>query len=161
MKVLSPRWSSSAWESGTRRRSPLGVWLWRPVGLDHRKSTGLGETETPLLEGIHFSSCILQPREKAVTSQKLGQTWLLLLESLLGKQGTAVAYVGTKTLVVVVLGRTHLCELSSRPPVFIYFLKKNTFIQICVSWSSFWKTKTKTNNKTLCEFFILENIEEN
>ena len=38
------------------RLSRLRVWSWEeepPVGLEFRSSTGLGETETPLLEGTH------------------------------------------------------------------------------------------------------------
>ena len=40
--------------------------------LDCRSSTGLGETETPLLEGTYKFSCAPGPRAKAVTSQHLG-----------------------------------------------------------------------------------------
>ena len=39
-----------AWGSSKRARNPQGIWLWRPAGFDYRTSTGLGETETPLLE---------------------------------------------------------------------------------------------------------------
>ena len=62
--IISQRFShrSESWEPyvrlpslgyGIRRRSPQSIWLWRPVGLECRSSTGLGETETPLLEGTH------------------------------------------------------------------------------------------------------------
>ena len=50
MKVLSSVLGSPSWGSGNRWRTTQRIWLWRPVGFDHRNSTGLGETETPLLE---------------------------------------------------------------------------------------------------------------
>ena len=52
--------------------------------LDYRDSTGLGKTETPLLEGTHKVSHALGPRAKAVT-RNLRQTCLLVSEGLLGK----------------------------------------------------------------------------
>ena len=78
---------SSAWGSGIKRKSPQSIWLWRPVGLDFRSSTGLGETETPLLV-----ACALGPRAKQWLRRSLGKTYLWVLEGLLGRQGSAVIY---------------------------------------------------------------------
>jgi len=38
-----------------------------------KSSTGLGETETPLLEGAHRLSCALGPRAKQALKKNLGQ----------------------------------------------------------------------------------------
>ena len=62
------------WDFWTSPQVPsLGVWHWekeplehlalRPTGLVHRSSIGLGETETPLLEGAHRVSCAVGARE--------------------------------------------------------------------------------------------------
>ena len=67
----------------------------------HKISTGLGETETPFLRGIHRISCALGPREKQRLHKKLGQTYLQILEDLLGKQGVTC---GKRTLEARVLG---------------------------------------------------------
>ena len=64
----------------------------------HRSSTGLEETETPLLEGAHRLSCALGPRANQVLHKNLGQTYLRVLEGLLGKQRVAVARFGDRTL---------------------------------------------------------------
>ena len=63
MRVLSPRCSSSAWGSGNRRRSPQRTWLWKPVVFDPGNSTGLGTTETPLLEAVYKVLCTPRPRK--------------------------------------------------------------------------------------------------
>ena len=39
--------------SQLRTGNPQGIWPWRPVRFDYKTSTGLGETETPVLEGIN------------------------------------------------------------------------------------------------------------
>ena len=54
------------------RGAPRALGFEKSVGLDHRNSTGLRETETPLLEGTHTHklSCVPGPREKAVISQE-------------------------------------------------------------------------------------------
>ena len=71
-RVLSPMSGSSAWRSGIGRRSSQSTWLWIPAELDCRNSTGLGEIETPFLEGTRKVSCTPGPREKADTSQEPG-----------------------------------------------------------------------------------------
>ena len=91
MRVLSPTSGSPAWGSGLGRRRPQSIWLWRPVGLDHRSFTGLGETETPFLEDTHKVSCAPEPRAKAVT------LWLWLS-------------LGTYKLVANISGSAHLKE---------------------------------------------------
>ena len=56
-------------------------------GLSTGNSTGLGETETPLLEETHKVSWLPGPRTKQVLLKNLGQTYLWVFEGLLGKQG--------------------------------------------------------------------------
>ena len=86
-----------AWGSGNGRRSPQRIWLWRPAGFDHRNSTQLGETETPLLEGAHKVSCAPGPRgKKQWPHKRLGQTYLLILEGLLWRWRVAVAHCRDK-----------------------------------------------------------------
>ena len=87
---------SSAWWSGIWRRSLQSMWLWRPVGLECKSSARLEETETPFLEGAHKVSCELQPRAKQWLHRSLGQTYLWVLEGLLGRQGLAVAHCSGK-----------------------------------------------------------------
>ena len=66
------------------------------MGFDCRTSTGLGETETPLLEGTHKIVCASGPGEGAVTS---GETEADLPASVGGspaEPGVAVAHHGDK-----------------------------------------------------------------
>ena len=84
----APPSGSPAWGSGIGRRSPQSIWLWRPAGLNLKNSTGLGEPETPLLEGAHKVPWAPGPSTKAVTPKEpglglpaglggsLGQLWL-------------------------------------------------------------------------------------
>ena len=51
LKVLSPKSGFPAWGYNRGTGNPHGIWPGRPVGLDYRTSTGLGETEIPVLEG--------------------------------------------------------------------------------------------------------------
>ena len=61
VRALSPVPGSPAWESGMGRKSPQSIWLWRAVGLDCRSPSGLGETETPCLEGKSSDSIAATP----------------------------------------------------------------------------------------------------
>ena len=63
--------------------------------------------ETTLLEGVHKASCALGSRAKQGVHKNLGQTYLQVLEGLLGRQGLLVAHCGNKTLEVEVLGNNH------------------------------------------------------
>ena len=84
VKVLSPTSGFSTWRSGNRRRNSQGIRLWRLAGFDCRTLTGLGETETPLLEGTHKLACTSGPRGKEQWPHRgLNQTYLLVLEGLL------------------------------------------------------------------------------
>ena len=67
--------------SGGRAPEHLAL---KAADLDYRDSTGLGKTETPLLEGTHKVSHALGPRAKAVT-RNLHQTCLLVSEAVLGE----------------------------------------------------------------------------
>ena len=53
-----------AWGSNKGTKNYQGIWLWRPVGFDCRISTGLGETETPHLEGGKNKTKHQDPRER-------------------------------------------------------------------------------------------------
>jgi len=66
---------------------------WKAAELDYRDCTGLGTTETPVLEGTHKVSHALGPRAKAVT-RNLHQTCLVVSEALLGKWRSSVAHPG-------------------------------------------------------------------
>ena len=80
----------------------LGVWhqeeeppehlALKTSGLVFRRSTGWRETETPLFEGTHKVSCALGPWAKQWLHRSLGQTYLWVLEALLGRRGSAVAH---------------------------------------------------------------------
>ena len=82
--------------TGIRRRNTQSIWLWRPIGLECKTSTGLGEKETPHLESSHKVSHALGPRAKQWLHKTLGQTYLQDLEGLLGMQESAVAHCGGK-----------------------------------------------------------------
>jgi len=86
-----------------RRRSPQSIWRWKPSGHECRRSTGLGETETVLLEGAHKVSWAPGPR----ISYKPRPNLLTGLSSLLGRQGMAMTHLLTRTLVVEVSGGQH------------------------------------------------------
>ena len=75
-------------------KSPWSIWLWRPVGLVHRNSAGLGEAEIPFLENACRLSHVLGPREKQGLQGNLGHAWLQFLEDLLGNQGWMWLVVG-------------------------------------------------------------------
>ena len=98
VRVQSPTSGSHAWGSGIGKRSPWSMWPWRPMELVHRSSTKLGKTQTTLLEGTHRIPCALGARAKQGLHTNLGQTYLLVLECLLGKQGSAVAHFVGRTL---------------------------------------------------------------
>ena len=89
------------------------------MGFDCRTLTGLGETETPLLEGTHKVVCALGPGEGAVTQQ---ETEPDLPASVGGSPADAWLWltVGTRTLAAEVLGSTPWHEpsqsLSLAPP---------------------------------------------
>ena len=97
----APHWTPCAgkwhWE-----KEPLEHW--RPVGLMHRSSTGLGETETPFIKGTHRILRALGPRAKQSLHRNLGQTWLQFLEDFLGKEGVNVACCGERTLEAKIFG---------------------------------------------------------
>ena len=65
VKVLSPTSGFPTWGSGNGRRNSQRIRLWRLAGVDCRTSTGLGETETPFLEGTHKVVCASGPRGRS------------------------------------------------------------------------------------------------
>ena len=79
VKVLSSRSGFPTWGSGNERRTSQRIRLWRLVGFDCRTLTGLGETETPLLEDTHKVVCESGPRGKEQWPHgRLNQTYLLV-----------------------------------------------------------------------------------
>ena len=97
VNVLSPISGFPTWGSGHRRRNSQRIRLWRLARFDCRTSTGLGETETPLLEGTHKAVCASGLRGKEQwPHRRLNQTYLLVLEGLLPRQGVAVAHCRDK-----------------------------------------------------------------
>ena len=64
VKVLSLMSDFPTWGSSNGRRNSQRIRLYRLVGFDCRTSTGLGETETPLLEGTHKVVCTSGQRGK-------------------------------------------------------------------------------------------------
>ena len=65
MKVLNPTSGFPTCGSSNGRRNPQKIWFWSSSGFDHRNSTGLGEIETPLLEGAHRISSIQRSSGKS------------------------------------------------------------------------------------------------
>ena len=117
VKVLSPTSGFPTWGSGNRRRNPQRIRLWRLAGFDSRTSTGLGETETPLMEGIH--KVVYAPGcmgKEQWPHRRLNQTYMLVLEGLLQRRGVAVSPQGQDTGAEV-LGSTHWRESSWSPPL--------------------------------------------
>ena len=58
------------------------MWLWRPGRLNFRSTTGPGEVETLPLQGTYQN-----PGQSSGLRSSLGQTYLLVLESLLQRWG--------------------------------------------------------------------------
>ena len=96
VKVLNPMSGFPTWGSSNRRRNSQRIRLCKLAGFDRRNSTGLGETETPLLEGTQSSVHIRTQGKEQWPHRRLNQTYLLVLEGLLQRQGVAVACCGDK-----------------------------------------------------------------
>ena len=97
VRVLSLPSGFPTWGSRNGRRNSQRIRLWRLVGFDCRTLTGQGETDTPLLEGTHKVMCASGPKRKERWPHgRLNQTYLLVLEGLLQRQGVAVAHHGDK-----------------------------------------------------------------
>ena len=68
VKVLNSMSGFPAWGSDRETGNPLGIWSWSPVEFDYRTSTGLGERETPVLEGTNKILC--KPRHRKVEGRR-------------------------------------------------------------------------------------------
>ena len=75
MRVLGPMAVSQAWGSGIGRSETPEHLASKAMRFECRNSTGLGKTETSLLEGLSKISCTL------------GHNYLQVLEGLLGRWG--------------------------------------------------------------------------
>ena len=67
----------------------------------------MGKQELPLLEGTHRILCAPGPSEINSDLMSLGQTYLLVLEDLLHRQGATVAHYRNKNTVNGVLRSTY------------------------------------------------------
>ena len=79
-QVKSPCLRTWHWEKETQN-----IWHWRPVGLVHRSTIGLGKMETPFLKGTHRHSYALCPQELQSIHNYLCQTWLHFLGGFPGR----------------------------------------------------------------------------
>ena len=85
------------WGSGNGRRNSQTIRLRSLAGFDYGTLTGLGETETPLLQGTHKVVCTLGPRGKEQwPDRRLNQTYLVVLVGLRQRRGVAVFHHGDK-----------------------------------------------------------------
>ena len=110
-EILPLLWGSEptsgfpAWGPNQRTGNPQGIWPWRPVGFDYKTSTGLGETETPVLERTNEIVHTPRPRGKEQwLHRRLNQNYLPVLEGLLWRSGLAVAHCRERALAAAVLG---------------------------------------------------------
>ena len=87
--IMSPIPGSPDWGSSIRR-NPQGIWLWRPVGLGRRNPQHCGKRRFHSGR-LHTMSSTWQKRQP---HRRLGQTYLLVFEGLLGRWGAAVALWG-------------------------------------------------------------------
>ena len=69
MTVLNPTPGSPPGDPTKRRGAPRNL-TWKPPGFDYRTSTGLGETETPLLRAQQNFVCTKTQTKGAVTPQE-------------------------------------------------------------------------------------------
>ena len=90
---MNPTSGFPAWGSDKGTGNPQGIWSWRPVGFDCKTSTGLGVTETPVLEDTNkiLSAPRLRGKEQWL-HRRLNKKYLLVLEGLLWKRGLESAH---------------------------------------------------------------------
>ena len=81
------------------------------MGFDHRISTGLGKTETPVLESKQNLLCAKTQGKGAVTSQETEPDLPLILEGLLWRHALATARQGDKGTGSSSPGRGRLAEI--------------------------------------------------
>ena len=73
--------------------NPQEIWPWRPVEFDYRTSTGLGQTETIVLEGTNKILHKPRPRGKEQwRHRRLNPNYLLVLEGPLWRCRSAGAH---------------------------------------------------------------------
>ena len=78
--------------------NPQGIWPWGSVGLDYRTPRGLRETETPVL-GTKNILCTPSPRgEEQWPHRRLNQNYLLMLEGIPWRRGSAGLTIGMGAL---------------------------------------------------------------
>lgn len=88
MKILSSTLRFPDWRFCKRTRNPQGIWVWWPVGLDCKTSTGLGETETCFWEQKQVL-CAPGPRGKEqCPHRRLSLTYQWMLEVWVSSSGS-------------------------------------------------------------------------
>ena len=81
INVLNPTSGFPAWGSNKGTRNIQGTWPWSTVEFDYRTSTGLGVTETLILEGTNKTLYIPGPGGKEQWPHRwLNPNYLLLLD---------------------------------------------------------------------------------
>ena len=106
---------SQAWGSDVERRTPRSFWLRRPAGLECRSCKDWGKRDSTLGECPGGFTCT-GTQAKQWLHRNLGQTYLWVVEGLLGRQGQLLLSVGARTEVAEAPGNIHQRELSQRPP---------------------------------------------
>ena len=101
-QVKSPCLRTWHWEKETQN-----IWHWRPVGLVHRSTIGLGKMETPFLKGTHRHSYALCPQELQSIHNYLCQTWLHFLGGFPGRNRGWLWLVVGEGIGSKALGNTH------------------------------------------------------
>ena len=92
MKVQNPTSCLLAWGTDKGTGNPQGIWPYSPVEFGYKTSTGLGKTDPRL--GKHKKKKTL-PRHRGKEQwlhRKLNQNYLLVLEGLLWRHGSAGAH---------------------------------------------------------------------
>ena len=131
MRVLNHTLNSSFWGSSNRRRSPQIIWLWRPVGLDCRSPTGLGERDSTLGGHMNKVSCALGCRTKKWLHRSLSQTYLQVLVSP-RERGVDCGSLGARILVAEASGNIYLCEYSQSTPYWQWDLAPHNSLKVPV-----------------------------
>ena len=88
MKVLGPTADFQTWGSHKRTENPQRIWLWMPVGFDHKPSTGLGKQTL----GEHKQNLVhTSTQEKGAVTPQETDPDLPMSKSLQWRRGSAVA----------------------------------------------------------------------
>ena len=111
---LGPHTSGSpVWGSDTGKKSPQSIWLWRPAGLDHKNSTGLGKTDSTLrgcTQALINTRTWGEKNSDYIAAWTRPTCWSWRVSW--GSRRQPRLTVWARTPVAEVLGSIHWCELS-------------------------------------------------